>query len=471
MREVRVSDVTMRRAAFSKEFALSFKEKLEMAKLLDQLGVSAIEVEGIEHPKADSLRIKSIASLVKNSVLTVPVEMDAENIQMVWAACKDAKHPRLQVKAAVSPAQMEYIHRRKADGMREDIVATIAACRECTDDVEFIADDATRTDRAYLADVLTRAIEAGATTITVCDAAGAMLPEEFTQFIKGLYEAVPALHDVTLGISCSNELYMADACAIAGIMAGVQEVKASTYPMGVVSLAQIAKILTSKEDTCQAHTTVRTTQLNRASAQIARLCEQARSKTSPFDGGLADADESIVLTAHDDAESVLRCAAQLGYDLSEEDGQLVYEAFLRIASRKQSVGSRELDAIVASAALQVPPTYTVENYVINSGNVIRATANICLKKDGEVLEAVCVGDGPIDSSFLAIEKIVGKRYELDDFQIQSVTEGQEAMGEAVVKLVSEGKVYSGRGISTDIVGSSIRAYVNALNKIVYEEQN
>ncbi len=471
MREVRVSDVTMRRAASKKGISLSFKEKLEMAKLLDQLGVSAIEVEGIEHAKADALRIKSIASLVKNSVLTVPVQMDAENIQQAWAACKDAKHPRLQVKAAVSPAQMEYIHRRKADGMLEDIVAAIAACRECTDDVEFIADDATRTDLAYLADVLTRAIDAGATTITVCDAAGVMLPEEFTQFIGSLYEAVPALHDVVLGISCSNELFMADACAVAGIMAGVQEVKASVYPMGVVSLAQVATILANKADVCQVHSTVRTTQLKRASTQIARICEQAQAKTSPLGGGLSDADESIVLTVNDDADAVALCAAKLGYDLSDEDVQLVYEAFMRIASRKESVGSRELDAIVASAALQVPPTYTVDRYVINSGNVIRATANICLKKDGEVLEAVCAGDGPIDSSFLAIEKIVGKRFELDDFQIQSVTEGQEAMGEAVVKLVSEGKVYSGRGISTDIVGSSIRAYVNALNKIVYEEQN
>ena len=119
----------------------------------------------------------------------------------------------------------------------------------------------------------------------------------------------------------------------------------------------------------------------------------------------------------------------------------------------------------------MPATYVLESYVINSGNKIKATANVCVRKGDEELQAVCVGDGPIDASFLAIEQIAGQHYELDDFQVNSVTQGQEAMGETVVKLIAEGKVYSGRGISTDIIGSSIRAYVNALNKIVYEEQN
>ena len=159
----------------------------------------------------------------------------------------------------------------------------------------------------------------------------------------------------------------------------------------------------------------------------------------------------------------------LGYDLSEEDGPKVYEAFTRIASRKERVGARELDAIIASAALQVPPTFRLENYVINSGNSISATCHMQLRRDDKLLESVCLGDGPVDAAFLAIEQIVGCHYELDDFQIQSVTEGREAMGETVVRLRAGGKIYSGRGISTDIIGSSIRAYISAVNKIVYEE--
>ena len=471
MREVRVSDVTMRRAASMKDLSLSFKEKLEMAKLLDHLGVSAIEVEGVANPKADSLRIKSLASLVRNSTLAVPVEMDVENIDAVWGALAEAVRPRLIVKAAVSPARMEYVHRKKADAMLADVADTIAECRKRCDDVEFIADDASRADGAYLREVITQAIKAGATTVTVCDAAGAMLPDEFAAFIRSLLSDVPQLADVTLGISCSDELYMADACAIAGIIEGVGEVKATTYPMDIVSLGRLSKILEDKADACQATTTVRTTELKRAIAQVSWICESGRSAYSPFETGVREADETIVLTERDDQDAVMQCVARLGYDLSLEDQAAVYEAFQRVASKKESVGSRELDAIVASAALQVPATYKLESYVINSGNRIKATANICIRKGDEEMQAVCVGDGPIDAAFLAIEQIAGQHYELDDFQINSVTQGQEAMGETVVKLIWESKVYSGRGISTDIIGSSIRAYVNALNKIVYEEQN
>ena len=471
MREVRVSDVTMRRAASMKDLSLSFKEKLEIAKLLDHLGVSGIEVEGVSNPKADSLRIKSLASLVRNSTLAVPVQMDVENIDLVWNALKEAAHPRLIVKAAVSPARMEYVHRKKADAMLEDIAATIEECRKRADDVEFIADDSSRADAAYLREVIARAIKAGATTITVCDAAGAMLPEEFAGFIRSLFADIPELADVTLGVSCSDELYMADACAIAGIIEGVGEVKASTYPMDVVSVGRLSKILADKADACQATTSVRTTELKRSISQVSWICESGRSPYSPFETGVREADESIVLTENDNAEAVMQCVAKLGYDLSPEDQAAVYEAFQRVASKKESVGSRELDAIVASAALQVPATYVLESYVINSGNLIKATANIRIRKGEETLQKVCMGDGPINAAFLAIEEIVGQHYELDDFQISSVTQGQEAMGETVVKLIWEGKVYSGRGISTDIIGSSIRAYVNALNKIVYEEQN
>ena len=156
-------------------------------------------------------------------------------------------------------------------------------------------------------------------------------------------------------------------------------------------------------------------------------------------------------------------------DLTQEDGAKVYEAFCRIAEKKDTVGEKELDAIIAAAAMQVPPIYRLDSYVINTGNTISATAHVRLRKGDAVQEGISLGDGPIDAVFLAIEHIVGCHYELDDFQIQSVTEGREAMGQAVVRLRNGGKLYSGRGISTDIIGSSIRAYISAVNKIVYEE--
>ena len=471
MRDIRVSDITMREAAASKALSLSFKEKLEIVKILDRIGVGSIEVEGIESSKVDSLRIKSIASLVKNSTLAVPVKMDDESIEAVWSAAKGAKSVRLQVEAAVSPSCMEYIQRSKADALITDVAAAVAKCAELTDDVEFVAIDATRTDVAYLAKIIDAVVKAGAKTVTVCDAAGSMLPEEFAQFIADLYEAAPQLKDIDLGISCCNNLNMADACAVAGVMAGASLVKATSYPMGVIALDNVARILAAKADSLGAQSHVRVTELKRAMNQVARLCCDERSKAAQFTGAVSEAVEGIVLTASDDQATVMQYVERLGYSLSDEDAAAVFEAFKKIAASKERVGATELDAIVASAALQVPPTYILEGYVINSGLSFKATSHISLLKNGELVEAVSLGDGPIDSSFMSIESVVGKHYELDDFRIQAVTEGREAVGESVVKLIADGKVYSGRGISTDIVESSIRAYINALNKIAYEEQN
>ena len=166
---------------------------------------------------------------------------------------------------------------------------------------------------------------------------------------------------------------------------------------------------------------------------------------------------------------MLKAASQIGYELNDEDGRSVWEAVQDVLKHKEQVGSRELDAIIASVALQVPPTYQVESYVINSGNNISAMAHLKINKGGETIEGVSLGDGPIEAAFLAIEQITHHHYELDDFQIRAVTEGHEAMGETVVRLLSNGRLYSGRGISMDIVGSSFQAYVYALNKIAYEE--
>ena len=468
MENIRISDMTMKQGG--KEAALSFKEKIELGKLLDKLGVSVIELEGIQNPRIDSLRIKSIAMAVKDSVVAVPVQLSEESVAAVWAAVSQAKRPRVQVCAPVSSVQMEYLFHKKPDAMKAAIVQTVeAACKVCKD-VEFVADDATRSDPVFLYDVIAVAIEAGAKTVTVCDTAGAMLPDEFAAFITGIYENVPALKDVTLGVACSDALSMADSCAIAAVRAGAREIKAAAYRLDAVSLPHVAKVLSAKGDAFGVCCSVRTTQMKRITDQIAWMFETGRSKGSPFDNGVQEDNSGLFLTAHDDVSAVMKAAQNLGYDLSEEDGAKVYEAFKAIAQKKERVSARELDAIVASAAMQVPPTYVLDTYVITAGNTISSTAHLKLTKNGKPMEGVSVGDGPIDAAFLAIERITGEHYELDDFQIQSVTEGREAMGQTVVKLRASGKVYSGRGISTDIVGASIRAYINALNKIVYEEE-
>lgn len=467
MNTIKISDVTMKQV--TEQIALSFKEKIELAKLLDKLGTSVIELEGVGQSRVDALRVKSISAAVKNSIIAVPVELDASSVQRTFSALSEAKHPRLQVCASVSPVQMEYLHHKKPEAMLSAIRETAVSCCALCKDVEFVANDATRSDPAFLAQVISAVLEAGVTTVTVCEAAGSMLPQEFAEFIRNLYEAVPSLKNVTLGVSCADTLSMADACTIAAVTQGAGEIKAAAYPVSTASLANVARILHAKAPTFQATCSIQVTQLSRIMGQIAWMCQSGAKKASPFESDIRDDNSGIFLTVHDDAAAVAKIVERLGYDLSEEDTSKVYEAFVSIAEKKEKVSARELEAIVASAAMQVPSTYVLESYVITAGNTISSTAHMKLTKNGEPLEGVCLGGGPIDASFLAIEQITGCHYELDDFEIQAITEGSEAMGQTVVKLRSNGKLYSGKGISIDIVGASIAAYLSALNKIAYEE--
>ncbi len=465
MRKIVISDATMKQT--SEDLRLTFKEKIELTKLLDKIGVDLIELDGITDLRVDSLLIKSIASAVNNSRIAVPVELvDDESIERTWAALKNAKNPRLQVCASTSAVQIEYLFHKKPDAMLEAISRTVTACRALCPDVEFVAEDATRSESDFLAKAVETAISAGATTVTLCDTAGTMLPVEFAEFIKAQYDSIPSLDKVILGVSCANTIAMADACAIMATAQGAEQIRAVCHSGSEVSLENITRILTAKADSLNTCIDVKANQLSKIISQIDRLYHTGKVQNTAVESK----DNEIFLTLHDTEEAVAAATVRLGYDLSGEDTQTVYTAFKQIAEKKEKVTLKELDAIVASSAMQVPSTYKLDTYVITSGNTISATAHIKLVKNDSTVEGVYIGDGSIDAAFQAIEKITGCHYELDDFQLQAVTEGREAMGQTVVKLRAGDKVYSGIGISTDIVGAGIQAYLSALNKIVYEEE-
>ncbi len=467
MKKTAIADITIKQAGKNSGYTLSFREKLEVAKLLEKLNVDVIELGQLQNVKADVLLIKSICSSVKNSIVAVPVGLDEKEPEVVWSALKEANNPRFQVQLPVSDAQMEYIAGKKPAAMLEVIKDRVKACKQYCNDVEFMAVDATRSNFEFLCDAVSAAIENGAEIVTICDTAGVMLADEIAVFIKKLYAALPVLKDVTLGIEIADTISLADACSVAAVMSGASLVKTSVGNNDTASLSNVVGIISAKADVIGAECNVKTTQLKRVTEQIDWICKDNGS-THIVDNGKGD-NEDMLLSVHDNMEAVIKAVSILGYDLTDEDNTKVYEEFSKIAAKKEKVGAPELDAIVASVALQVPPTYRLESYLINTGNAINASSHMRLVKNGEIIEGISLGNGPIDAAFLAIEQIVGQHFELDDFQIKSITEGGGAMGEAVVKLRNNGKLYSGRGISTDIVGASINAYINAINKIVYEE--
>ena len=467
MKKIYIADTTLRINNSGAEAPLSFKEKIEIARSLDKMKVDVIELAPIENEKTDVLLARTILPFLKNSVLALPVGNDEAAADIACSAVAGAANTRLQIRIPTSPVQMEYFCHRKPAAVLELIKALCAKAAASNTEVEFVAEDATRSEIPFLASAIEAAIEAGASVVTLCDDAGTMLPEEIGEFISATRAAVPSLEKVKLGVQLSNTIDMVSANAVAAIKCGVDEIKLAAAAVNCLSTVKFANLVAARGIELGVECGIKTTELKRLVTQIEWIVDP-KSNEKASASGVSHSTADISLKPGDDMTTVCKAVKMLGYELSEEDSAKVYEEFCRVAAKK-TVGDAELDAIVASAALQVTPTFILKSYVINSGNVITATANIQLEKNGNVLDGISVGDGPIDAAFRAIEQIIGHHYELDDFQIKSVTEGREAMGSALVKLRSNGKLYSGNGISTDIIGASIRAYVTALNKIAYEE--
>ena len=469
MQKIRVSETSLKQKAAE---GLSFREKTELIRLLLRLCPDVIELPPIVKEKADSLFVKTAADLTRDTVIALPVPPEEEAVKSAANALRDAAAFRIQIEAPVSLVQMEYLARTNPEKLLLKVTESIELAKSFTDDVEFIADDATRSEPAFLYRILSAAEKAGAKTLTVRDSAGTLLPEEAKSFVSAILENCAFAEDTVLAVSLSDQIHMADAAALYALSAGAKEVKAAVYSESGVSFENLAILLKSKGEALGLSSGIRTVELQKITDSVRWMFTATRSKNSPFDSGVREQEEERFFTAGDSLQSIRKETERLSYALSDEDALKVYEAFLQLAEKKEKVSQRELEALVASSAMEVPSTYRLKDCVINtvtSENMSSSTAHIRLFKGDALLESVAIGDGPIDAAFLSIEQIVGRHYELDDFQIRSVTEGREAMGETIVKLRHEGRIFSGRGLSTDIIQSGVSAYLSALNKIAYEE--
>lgn len=465
MKKILITDTTL---CSENSSAISFREKLEIAKLLDKMNIDCIDFGKIKNAKTDPLLVSTIAPLLSHSTLCLSVGLDEQDVVTVSGALSGVKNARLALCVPVSTVGMEYTCHKKPSAMLEAIDTQIRRCCAVTKQVEFCAIDATRSDPDFLNQVLSVAIEAGATHITLCDNAGRMLPGEAAQFVTNTLAELTNRNNISVSVSFPDNIQMSVACAVAALSVGADGVKTSVGSNDCSDIYPLSEIIRDRGEALGMCCDLNTTELRRCIRQIEQIIRPTAEAAGAATTGISISSEDISLDKNDDCVSVARAVRKLGYDLNPEDEAHVYDAFVRVAEKK-TVNARELEAIIASTALQVPPTYQLVGYLTNSGNIISSSAHIQLEKNGKRLEGITIGDGPIDAAFMAIEQIIGHHYDLDDFQIQSVTQGHEAMGNALVRLRSGGKIYSGNGISTDIIGASIRAYLNALNKIVYEE--
>ena len=460
MRKISVVDCTLRKLSENGSRGLLFREKLAIAIGIDRYGADVIELPALKSPKEDGIIFRTIAQSVSGAVVAIPVGAGADDIRLAADCLKGAGRSRLIVSLPVSTVQMEYMYRLKAPKMLDRIRELVSEARSLCEDVEFEALDATRSELSFLVQACLAAKESGASSISICDDAGIMMPEEFSALVKAVKDAVK----LPLAVRVSDSISLAVADALASLQAGADAVKASVTG-DCLSIGSFAQAFKTKGAQLGLESGLHFTELQ---SDIESLLKKMQAKTEK-DERPAIVGSAVFLDSESTIQQVSEAVRSLGYDLSEADLGKVYEALMRLSEQKSSIGGKELEAIIASSAMQVPATYKLKNYIGTMSNKVNSVTNVVLERDGEKISGTGTGNGPIDSAFTAIEQCIGHHYELDDFQIQAVTEGRESLGSALVRLRSNGKLYSGNGLSSDICGASIRAYINALNKIAYEE--
>ncbi len=457
MRKITVSDITLK-AVEKQDLQLTFKEKLQIAERLASARIDALELPALINSKENEVIYRTISTSIKNTTVKIPIGESEQSLNAAFECVKGASKLCLQVVMPVSTALMEYSFHMKAPSMQAKIVELITLAKNLTDCVEFVALDAFRAEQGFVENLAKAAFDAGACSITVCDDNGDALPEDYAQLVKN----IKSLCDIKVFVEPSNKLSMAASSAVQAIKAGADGIKTSEVDE-YLSLAVLSDIIRAKKFDLGAECAVDFTNVKSIISKVNGVTEVCCDSEISTENGALAINETATL------KEVAALSKHLGYELSDEDVGKVFEEVKKLTVNKKSIDQKEFETVIASTAMQVPSTYHLVNYVVNSGNNIPATANVILEKNGERFTGVSTGDGPIDAAFNAIEQIIGHHYELDDFQVHAVTKGRGAVGSSIIRLRADGKLYPGNGASTDIIGACIRAYVNALNKIVYGE--
>lgn len=456
MKKIVVSDVTLK-AVSEQNISLTFREKLNIVELLNASGVDSFELPTIIDCKENEIIYRTVLAKATNAIVKIPVPESRENLQLAINCAKDCDNVVFQVVMPISTALMEYNYHLKASAMLDKIVEMIKDVKDAGKKVELVALDAFRAEEGFAIKCAIAAKNAGAEAITICDNEGVALPEDYEKLVKDIKDAC----DIKVAVRPSNALSMASACAVFAIKGGADGVDIST--VGNYLLTSVfADIIYSKKFDFNVSCDLDFTNVKSIENTINGVVDFNNESDKQVQ------DVSVIFDNNSTIKDVAEISKQIGYELSDSEIGIVYEEVKKLLNNKTKIDIKEFEAVIASSAMQVPSTYHLVSYSVNASNVINATANVTLEKEGKKYSSVSTGDGPIEAAFNAIDQIIGHHYELDDFKVSAATKGRSAVGTSIIRLRADGKLYPGNGASTDIIGACIRAYVNAINKIVYE---
>ena len=497
--KVYIFDTTLRDGEQSAGISFSAGDKLEIARQLARVGVDFIEAGFPATSAGDLAAVAQIAREVKGPVIAGLARAVDSDVDACWEAIKHAESPRIHVFISSSEVHMAHQLRKNKEDVVEMARADVARAKGYCSDVEFSPMDASRSDPEFVYQLLEATIAEGATTVNIPDTVGYAIPEEFEAFIRSIFEHVPNIDKARVSVHCHNDLGMATANSLAGVLGGARQVEGAVNGIGEragnTSIEEVIMAIKVRPDFMHVHTDTNSRELYNASRIVERASGMAvqlnkaivgrnafRHSSGIHQDGVLKMREtyeimspeevgqptgqSIVLTKVSGRHGLRSRLDDLGIVLDDAEFERVHEAFKEVADRKDEVDDRDLQAIVSEqTSLEVEEQWTLDLVQVSTSDRGLPTATVRLTgPDGESHQDAAIGTGPVDAIYQAINRVVSVQNELTEFSIKSVTEGIDAQGEVTIRIEADGGTYSGRAADTDILVASARAYVHAINR-------
>ncbi len=493
-----IFDTTLRDGEQSPGASMTLDEKLRIAEMLDEMGVDVIEAGFPIASNGDFEAVQEVAKLMKNATVCGLSRAGEKDIDRAAQALKPAKSSRIHTFISTSPVHMKHKLQMEPEQVLEAIAFSVDRARQYTDNVEWSPEDATRTDRDFLCRAVETAVKAGATTVNIPDTVGYTLPEEYIEIITMLRNRVPNIDKAIISTHCHNDLGLAVANSLAGVRAGARQIECTINGLGEragnAALEEIVMALNVRHDLMPQWTGIDTTHLTRASKLVSAVTAFPVQYNKAIVGQNAFAHESgihqdgmlknnqtyeimlpesvgisqssLVMGKHSGRHAFREKINEMGYQLGDNEFQEAFTRFKDLADKKKQVFDEDIAALVDDAEARRDERIKVVSLQVYAGSKGPQKAILELEIDGEMKQAETTGDGPVDATFNAIKSLFPTEARLKLYQVHAVTQGTDAQAEVSVRLSEDGKTVTGRGVDTDTMVASARAYVSALNKLL-----
>ncbi len=496
--KILIFDTTLRDGEQSPGVALNVEEKLEIARALDRMKVDIIEAGFPASSPGDLESVTAIAKELRGPVIAGLARAVPPDVDACWEAVRHAERPRIHVFLSTSDIHLMHQLEKDKDRVLEMARGTVAQAKGYCDDVEFSPMDATRSDPEYVYRMLTEVIDAGATTLNIPDTVGYAIPEEFGAFIRDIQENVPNIEKARISIHCHNDLGLAVANSLSAVQNGARQVEVCVNGIGEragnASLEEIVMSIKTRPDFFHFSTNIDTTQIFRTSRLVTQLTGMSVQPNKAIVGANSFRHQSgihqhgvtkmrqtyeiidpadighprgtvLVLNKNSGRHGLKARLDDLGYEVTRAELDHIFAAFKDLADKKGEIDDRDLDALVSGGRREIDDMYKLEVLQIACGTEADATATVkIVAPDGSMREMTATGTGPVDAAFQAVNDIIGIPNRLLEYSVNAVTEGIDAQGEVAVRVDVDGRTFVGRAADTDIVVSSAKALINALNR-------